>query len=136
MHASWYVLSCAIRLVHDRRVFHRDILPGTVPRGADRLREGRDDRCGRLRPRRLGVSEARPGPIVRDEKVEKTTNRRHAATRARVQRKDHTGIVHQPVYRKVSRHGTTAAVRGTACSDIRRCLRVSITIQVRTGPHD
>lgn len=104
------ILSRAAVIVHNRCVFHRDLLPGTVPRGANRLRGGRDDRRRRFRPRRLGVSEARPESIVRDEKTEKTADRRHAATRARVQREDHTGVVLKPVYRKVSGHATAYVV--------------------------
>lgn len=80
----------------------RNILPGTVQSGADRLRDGRHDRRGRFRSGRPGVSEAGQGPVVRDEKTEKTTDRRHAATGARLQREDHPGIVFEPVYRQVS----------------------------------
>lgn len=72
---------------------YRDILSGTVSRGADRFRDGRYDRRGRFRSSGSGVSEAGQGSVVRDEKTEKTVHRRYAATGARVQRENHTGIV-------------------------------------------
>lgn len=83
-------------------ILARNILSGTVSRGADGLRDCGHDRRGRFRPGRLGVLEARPKPIVRDEETEKKTNCRHAATGARVQREKHSGIVYQPVYWQVS----------------------------------
>lgn len=83
-------------------IVRRDILSGTVPGRANRLRDGGHDRRGRFRPRRLGVSKARQKPVVCDEKTEKTIHRRCAAARARVQRENNPGVMRQPVYRQVS----------------------------------
>jgi len=65
--------------------YYRHILPGTIPRGADRFRDGCHNRSGRLWQGRFGVSEARQKPIICDEETEKTTNSGHAATGTRVQ---------------------------------------------------
>lgn len=48
------------------------------------------------------MSETGQKPIVRYEETEKTTYRGHAATRARVQRENHFGIMFEPFYRPVS----------------------------------